>query len=170
MEASFLPNLRILVKPRDLRPALEALLDEIGLAPCDMRGLLIQDVGDLAGTFAKIIGGDCVDVRLERIEHNACWKFHRDVVKTRLITTYHGPTTEWVQMAQAEQAIREQTLFAGPLERLGDHHVAIFKGNRSGPTNGIVHRSPPIEGTGQTRLMLCLNQRSDVSPDLWTGA
>ncbi len=170
LEAPLLPNFRILVKPCDLRPAIEATLDRSGLASCDMRDLLIHDVGTLVSTFAKITNSDCVDVRLERIEHDACWKFHRDVVATRLVTTYRGPSTEWVQMAQAEHALRDQTLFAGPLERLGDHDVAIFKGSRSGPNGGVVHRSPPIADTGQARLLLCLNQKSVVSPNLWLGA
>ena len=169
-DASLLPNFRILVEPRHLRPALNARLDGIGLKQCQMRDLLVQDVDELVSSFAKLTSSDCVDVRLERIEHDACWKFHRDVVETRLVTTYRGPSTEWVQMAHAEQALRDQTLFAGPLERLGDHDVAIFKGSQSGPNGGIVHRSPPIGETGQTRLLLCLNQKSVVSPELWSAA
>jgi len=169
-EASTLPDLRILVKPDDLRPALEPLLDDCGLAPGDMRDRLVADIGELVNTFAEITLSDYVDVRLERVSHDACWKFHRDTVKTRLLTTYRGPTTEWVHMADAERAIHQQKRFKGPLERLGDHDVAIFKGNCAGPNSGIVHRSPPIAGTGVTRLLLCLNQRTSVSPEPWTKA
>ena len=45
--------------------------------------------------------------------------------------------------------------------------VAIFKGSAAGSGNGIVHRSPPIVGTGHTRLLLCLNQRTEISPAPW---
>ena len=109
-----------------------------------------------------------VDVRLERISHDSCWKFHRDCVEARLLTTYCGSATEWVQPIHAEQALREQKSYNGPLERLRVHDVAIFKGNRAGPNSGIVHRSPPIVGTGQTRLLLCLNKRSVASPEPWS--
>jgi len=169
-KVSNLPEIRILVKPDDLRPALEPLLDGCGLPAGDMRHLLVEDVGNLVRTFAGITGSDRVDVRLERISHDACWKFHRDTVEARLVTTYRGPTTEWVQMAHAERALHDQTEFTGPLERLGDHDVAMFKGNRAGPSSGIVHRSPPVAGTGRTRLFLCLNKRSAVSPDPWVSA
>ena len=170
IEASTLPEIRILVEPGDLRPALEPLLDGCGLAASDMRELLVEDIGELVRAFAGITRSDSVDVRLERVDHDACWKFHRDAVEARLVTTYRGPTTEWVQMAHAEHALQEQKRFTGPLERLGEHDVALFKGSSAGPNDGIVHRSPPIAGTGRTRLFLCLNKRSVVSPDLWAEA
>lgn len=167
VDVSTLPEVRILVDPSDLRPALEPLLDECCLAKGRMRDLLIEDVDSLVHTFADVTDSDVVDVRLERIEHDACWKFHRDSVEARLVTSYRGPATEWVPISHSEQALHEQKDFNGPLERLGDHDVALFKGSCAGPENGIVHRSPPINGTGLTRLLLCLNKRSIVSPDLW---
>ena len=167
-EASSLPEIRILVEPDDLRSALEPLLDESGLAAGEMRDLLVDDIGGLVRTFANVSHSDAVDVRLERVEDDACWKFHRDNVSLRLVTTYRGPTTEWIRSDHAERALEEQRQYSGPMERLGDHDVAIFKGSRAGPQSGIVHRSPPVAGTGITRLFLCLNKRSVVSPDPWT--
>jgi hypothetical protein len=167
--AAALPEIRILVRPRDLRPALEPLLDASGMAAGAMRTLLVEDIGELVGAFAELTRSDCVDVRLERIEHDACWKFHRDTVEMRLVTTYRGPTTEWVPMSHAQRALDEQTAYAGPLERLCHHDVAVFKGNLAGQCGGVMHRSPPIEGTGVSRLFLCLNTASIVSPDVWIG-
>ncbi len=170
LDAVTLPHIRILVEPGDLRCALVPLLDACGLVQSDMRDLLVEDIDDLVSAFADITRSDRVDVRLERVDHDACWKFHRDTVEARLVATYRGPTTEWVHMAHAEKAMAEQRDFDGPLERLGDHDVALFKGNRAGPNRGIVHRSPPIAGTGLTRLFLCLNKRTVVSPDPWVKA
>ncbi len=167
-DANNLPELRILVKPNKLQLALEPLLDKCGLKICNMRQQLIIDIADLVTQFACITQSNEVDVRLERIDRDACWKFHRDTVETRLITTYRGPTTEWVQQAYAEQAIKEQREFNGPLERLDDGDVAIFKGRCSSPNKGIVHRSPPIIGRGLTRLLLCLNQKTATSPNPWS--
>ena len=168
--AASLPDVRILIKPDEVRPALELLLDDCGLRTGQMRDLLIADITDLAIEFVKITTSDFVDVRLERVNHDACWKFHRDYVDTRLVTTYRGPTTQWVKHAHAQEALDKQKEFQGPLERLEDGDVAIFKGSQTGSNKGIVHRSPPIEGTGLTRLLLCLNQRTNTSPDPWTKA
>ena len=167
MDASCLPDTRVLVQPSDLRRAMEPHLDDCGMPPGDMRDLLIADVGDLVSVFARITQSDLVDVRLERVSHDACWKFHRDCVEARLLTTYRGPATEWVQPHDAARALREQTRFKGPMERLRIHDVAVFKGDCAGSGSGIVHRSPPIAGTGQTRLLLCLNKRSAASPEPW---
>ena len=112
---------------------------------------------------------DLVDVRLERVSHDSCWKFHRDFVEARLLTTYRGPGTEWVQPIHAERALRAQKRFKGPLEHVRGNDVALFKGNCAGPGSGIVHRSPPIAGTGCTRLLLALNRQSAASPEPWPG-
>ncbi len=167
MDASCLPDLRILVRPGDLRRAVEPHLDEIGMPAGDMRDLLVGDVDDLVSAFAGIARSDLVDVRLERVSHDSCWKFHRDYVEARLLTTYRGPGTEWVQPIHAERALRAQKRFKGPLEHIRGNDVALFKGNCAGLGSGIVHRSPPIAGTGCTRLLLSLNKRSDASPEPW---
>ena len=164
-----LPDLRLLIKPNELRPALEPLLNQCGMQAGDMRDLLITDIAKLIQVFSRITAKARVDVRLERVDDDACWKFHRDSVDARLITTYRGPTTEWVKPSHGERAIREQKEFSGPLERLGAHDVAIFKGARASTGNGIVHRSPPIAGTGCTRLLLCVNQPSAASPNPWVA-
>ena len=167
LDASCLPHLRVLVRPGDLRRAVEPHLDEVGMPPGDMRDLLVGDVEDLVSAFAGIARSDLVDVRLERVSHDSCWKFHRDFVEARLLTTYRGPGTEWVQPIHAERALRAQRRFKGPLEQISGNDVALFKGNRGGPGSGIVHRSPPIAGTGCTRLLLALNQPSTASPEPW---
>ncbi len=167
LDAKLLPNLRVLVQPKDLLRALGPLLNACGLPEGEMRALLVWDVDNLVSAFARIARTDLVDVRLESVSGDACWKFHRDRVAARLLTTYRGPATEWVQPRHAEAALRAQKLFKGPIEHLEAHDVAIFKGSCAGPGSGIVHRSPPIAGTGRTRLLLCLNKPLAASPEPW---
>ena len=167
LSPSCLPHLRIFVAPKDVRLALEPLFDECGLPKVGMRELLIEDIAKLVHAFSEVTGSERVDLRLEHINHDACWRFHIDNVEARLLTTYLGATTEWVHPAYAQQAINEQKFFSGPLERLAIDDVAIFKGKSAASCDGIVHRSPPIKGTGKSRLLLCLNQKSEVSPDPW---
>ncbi len=169
MDVSCLPDIRLLVRPRDVRRAVEPLLERSGMPAGDMRDLLLGDVRALVLAFAGITRSDLVDVRLQPVSHDACWKFHRDCVEARLLTTYRGPATEWVQPIHAERALREQKSYKGPLERFRAHDVAIFRGNCSGSGSGIVHRSPPIAGTGTTRILLCLNEQSGASPEPWQG-
>ena len=164
LDPSQLPNLRMLVDPNDLRCAIISCFDDSGMPSGEMRDFFINDIEQLVRTYARIAKTRLVDVRLERINHNACWKFHRDFVRTRLLTTYRGPATEWVHPQHATLAMREQKDFKGPTEELARFDVAIFKGSSAGSGDGIVHRSPPIEGTGCSRLLLVLNEESFTSP------
>lgn len=162
-----LPDLRVLVSPCDLRRVLLPLLEGHGLSASPMRDWLIKDIDSLAKAFAGITGTDLVDIRLERIDHDACWKFHRDSVPVRLIATYRGPGTQWVLPSDADRALAKQRAYVGRLERVPEHAVAVFKGCRAADGAGIVHRSPPVGETGVTRWLLCLNDPSSASPDPW---
>jgi len=166
LDEQVMPVLRVLLEPAELRPAMETLLHGYGLPKGEMRDLLIEDINDLVAAFADITQSELVDVRLEYLNHDACWKFHRDSVEARLLTTYFGQATEWVPTEFAEQALHEQKEFQGPLERLDAHDVAFFKGSSASPNSGIVHRSPPIAGTGHSRLLLCVNEpfATDLDP------
>lgn len=121
-------------------------LDEAGY-PDDGRRLDLRDaIAALARRFAAVVERDLLKLRLEVIEANACRKFHSDAVTARLLTTLSGPGTQWIE---AEAPDRIHQLAAGD--------VAIFKGRLWAETPAILHRSPPIAGTGDTRLLLVID-------------
>ena len=167
LPAASLPDGRVLVRLDDLEAALDTLfLDRAATAA--LRPWLIADIATLAALFADLTGSIEIDVRLERITGDACWKFHRDCVEARLLTTYRGPGTEWVSPVDAAAALRDQKAYRGPLNRFPAQAVGVFKGSCAGPGSGIVHRSPSLAGRGETRLLLCLNLPSSASPERWT--
>lgn len=170
LDGACLPALRVLLRPEEQRQAIEPQLDDCGMPAGKMRDLLIDDIDDQVAIFSKVVATDLVDLRLECITHNACWKFHRDCVEARFLTTYRGPGTEWVHPGDAERALVEQTDFNGTIERIGLQDSVLFKGSTAGLGIGVVHRSPPIEGTGDIRLLLCLNKPSVTSPPPWSSS
>lgn len=164
-----LPDGRVLVSPADLEPAIASIFEASGTPPDAMRDLLAADVAALARLFAGMMAVPLVDIRLETVRHDACWKYHRDCVPARLITTYRGPGTEWVPPRLGPLALARQRGFRGPVERFPPYAVGLFKGSCAPPASGIVHRSPPIRGRGIARLVLCLNLETAASPDAWSG-
>lgn len=162
-----LPQGRVLAWLPDAPAALASILAETPMAATMLGRALLDDMLMLVQRFAGIAGTDIVDIRLDRLRHDACWKFHRDQVRLRLLTTYRGPATQIVPQDRAEEALRDQRCYRGPLEDLPPGAVALFKGNQAGMDAGVVHRSPPIAGTGTVRSLLCLNLPSDTSPRLW---
>ena len=77
-----------------------------------------------------------------------------------MLTTYRGPATNWDAPEFAATAHAAPDAYTGPMQRLALHQVTLFKGcglPGKAEEKGIVHRSPPIVGSGITRLMLCLS-------------
>jgi hypothetical protein len=145
-------------------PCFEQLFADARIAPCALSRFLIEDMTSLVMHFAAISGSRSVDVRLEIITDNACTRFHRDFVDLRLLTTYLGPGTQWIDHEHAANALALQHDYVGPIDEFPFGTIAIFKGGKSMPCRGLVHRSPKIAGTGAKRLLFCLNVPSSTSP------
>ncbi|MGW8134024.1 DUF1826 domain-containing protein [Sphingomonas zeae] len=109
---------------------------------------LAPDVARLAMLYATWTGDDRVEVRMERVTGNGCWKFHADYVGLRLITTYCGHGTQWLPQGATDDA-EPRALSAGD--------VGLFKGRERAGERAIIHRSPPIAGTGEDRLLLVID-------------
>ncbi|MCB8882972.1 DUF1826 domain-containing protein [Acidisoma cellulosilytica] len=109
---------------------------------------LYADFRRLATRFSTLAASPVVRMRLEHVTDDSCGKFHVDAVGLRLLCTYVGPGTEWVDPG-------------GKIRRMTTMEVAVFKGSAfpgAGPR--VLHRSPPLStGTlvGQSRLVLCID-------------
>src|SRR5262249_50304180 len=87
------PRGRVLVHIEDVDLVLTAMR-QASATPEDPRAdRFLEDVAFLARMFAAVARIDIVDLRLDAICHDACWKFHRDLVEMRLLSTYRGPGT-----------------------------------------------------------------------------
>ena len=142
--------------------ALETRLPEelagCGYADTTARAALIEDILALAEQYAEIMELNAVSVRLAVVTTDSCRKFHADYVKARLITTYVGTGTQWIDAADADRVARGEEPRAIQTMRAGD--VGLFKGKMWSESPAI-HRSPPIEGTDETRLILVLDPVRD---------
>ncbi|MEM6760095.1 MAG: DUF1826 domain-containing protein [Pseudomonadota bacterium] len=154
-----LPRARIILRSEMVRDAMTDMAETYGLQDCDERTMLIDDIAALAAMFSAIMHSRYVRLRLDVIRTNACRKFHIDAVTARLICTYRGPGTQYGNAA----ARTDPTDF---------HHVPqgspmILRGTDwpSVARPGLVHRSPPIEGTGQARLVLVLDPIADIEAE-----
>jgi hypothetical protein len=151
-----------LVGPAPCVPSrLRTLYDLVGLDDSPARQAFVADVSFLALAFAQLASAHEIDLRLEAIDHDACWRFHRDHVGLRLNTTYRGPGTQWPPLEHAPRALKAQRRYRGPLNDIPAFSVGVFKGVPRAGDGAVVHRSPPVEGTGATRLFLCLNEVRD---------
>ncbi|WP_232495528.1 DUF1826 domain-containing protein [Novosphingobium kaempferiae] len=130
-----------------LTSTLPAALVEAGYPEGSHTALALEITG-LARSYARIMDVGSIRMRLEIVETDACRKFHMDNVKARLLMPLTEPGTQWIEAEAGPDA---------PINHLRAGDVGMFKGRVWAETPAILHRSPPISGTGVARLLLVLD-------------
>ncbi len=123
------------------------------------RTWLENDISDLATRFAEMMRTPYLRLRLDAISTNACRKFHIDALYARLICTYRGTGTQYGFSTDGLDPTRVFTVAtAAPMVMRGTLWPQT-------PPSGLLHRSPPIAGSGETRLVLVLDPVFDIEED-----
>lgn len=114
----------------------------------DLPDILVDDIAQLSRRFMSVMGVQNIRVRLEAVTTNACKKLHADYTDLRLITTYAGAGTDYAPHGDGDCC----------LERIPAGTIGLFKGKLFGAGHTpCMHRSPPIEGSGEARLVLVID-------------
>ncbi len=153
-----LPSLRKIVPVEKAAETIRTAFDSADTPQGANREYLINDTINLAKAFARLMNVAHLRIRFDVINNNACRKFHLDQVTARLVCTYRGAGTQY---KQAQPDITPEQVFDVPT---GSPIILRGASWDDDQKSGIVHRSPPIEGSGQTRLLYVLDPIKD--PDL----
>lgn len=150
-----LPSARVILRPGAVREAMVALCDGAGLPQGLQRNRLADDVAALAHVFARLMGAPFLRLRFDRVTGNACRRFHVDRVTARLVCTYRGPGTQYGSGAEGAEP--------DPVFSVPTGAPIILRGTlwRDDDAPGLLHRSPPIEGTGLVRSVLVIDPIHD---------
>ncbi len=144
-------NLRISVPSLRPEPPLREALQECGYPEKATTEKLIEDILVLCNSFRELTTSPSIEIRLEVVTGNSCWKFHSDYVEMRLITTYLGRGTQWIDDRKFDR--EADNLESDAINELRGGDVGLFKG-RLAKGRPAIHRSPPVSGTGEKRLLL----------------
>ncbi|WP_163852138.1 DUF1826 domain-containing protein [Pseudooceanicola aestuarii] len=163
LPAEQLPRARIILRPEAFCDALIEVSRFCGTPECAERNMLIEDASALAAIFADVMGCAHLQLRLDVIQTNACSKFHIDAVTARLICTYRGTGTQYGLSTNGDDPNTVLTVPTGA--------PIVLRGTRwsENPPSGLLHRSPPIAGTGETRLLLVLDPVEDPEKERGTA-
>ncbi|MEM7016759.1 MAG: DUF1826 domain-containing protein [Pseudomonadota bacterium] len=155
LDANHLPNGRLILQPKAVQSALNQLFEIANTPVSQERDFLINDIVNLAELFCEIMDVKYLRLRLDKISDNACLKFHKDVVTARLICAYRGTGTQYGFSDHNQTPNQIKVVPTGsPIIMRGTLWPEI-------PKSGFLHRSPPIEGIGKTRLLLVLDPAAD---------
>jgi hypothetical protein len=132
--------------------------------------LLCEHITLIVDMFCTLFDLKETGLRLKLIDKPMCPRFHVDRVPCRLVTTLHGPATQWLQ----HSAVNRDKLGAGNngladecsglinpdsiVEQLACGDIALLKGENwfNNHRAGLVHRSPTT-AANEMRLLLTLD-------------
>jgi len=107
---------------------------------------LAIDIASVSRSFLAQFGVSRASLRVELVDTASCPKFHCDNIRSRVVTTYHGPGTEYVFVATPDEVQRAPT-----------GSLMFLKGHKH-PTHAdaVLHRSPVVPH-GEKRLCVVLD-------------
>lgn len=164
LQASDLPDVRCPTSLDSFDDDVSTLLQQQGLDPLAFKNWRV-DMCRLAGLYFRVSENRNVTLRLVATDDDDCRRFHVDHTQLRLLCTYRGPGTEWLvddqvdRLAQSTGAPNDEIIRFGEPSEFEPFWAGILKGDAY-PGNagrGLVHRSPPIAGSGKTRVLFCLD-------------
>ncbi|MEX0285838.1 MAG: DUF1826 domain-containing protein [Paracoccaceae bacterium] len=146
-----LPRGRILLPPDSAAATVAQLCDIARMPEGPERTWLQSDIVDMVDMFTTLLPVKMLRLRLDVVTTNACRKFHIDAVNARLVCTYRGTGTQYGVSRDGADPAHVFTVPTGS--------PILLRGTLwpTQPASGLLHRSPPIEGTGETRLVLVLD-------------
>jgi len=154
LDPAQLPTARGKVSASRAGEAAATLCDKVEMPAGPHRDWLVDDVQRLATAFSQVMRSPRLRLRLDVVTGDACRKFHIDALTARLICTYRGSGTQLGTSPDIDSRAAPTTFVTVPSAT-----PVILRGTLwpETPASGLLHRSPPIEGTGETRLLLVLD-------------
>lgn len=158
------PEATMTVSPQS---ALAAISESLGTTP---QSALSKSIAELVDMFCDLLGLERAGLRLRALDSAMCPRFHVDRVPCRLVTTYLGAGTEWLQHSAVDRSKlglgsggrpdHQSGLLktAQDIEQLRCGDVALLKGElwEGNEGGGLVHRSPAV-AAGDVRLLMTLD-------------
>lgn len=155
LDPATLPRTRCILRPEELHQAALHACNASGTPDTAERATFLQDIATLGAQFAAMLGANWLRLRLDVVTTNSCRKFHIDAVTARLVCTYRGTGTQY---GISPDGSAPQHIFTVPTSA-----PLLLRGTLwpELPRAGLLHRSPPIEGSGETRAVMVLDPIND---------
>ena len=154
---------------------IDTILSEIiTMLPPKDYNLLLKDIENLLRLFKTTSNSESFKLLLATVNSNMCRKFHADVNDLRMLCTYVGPGTLWLPDDNINREALNNyennesiVIDNNKIQQVETGSAVILKGAiyAKNTTNGVVHRSPTIEESGQKRLLLRIDTNEFLKHD-----
>jgi len=131
--------------------------------------LLKEDIKKLLLQFSKICNNPSMKIFFGIVDTDMCRRFHVDMYELRMLCTYLGQGTQWLQNDNINYDSLNNygdnegiVLNEKDIKQLNASDVAIIKGALypNSTVGGLAHRSPRIENLNQKRIILRVDSNS----------
>ena len=136
------------------RPRLDGLPDRPG------RSALIDDLALLQEIVCELLGCAAVGLRLARLGRAMCPGWHVDRVGIRLLCTYQGPGTQWLDDQGVDRGdLRSAHTAEAAFIQADPGEIVLLKGAlwHGNDAFGAVHRSPEPVPNAPLRTLVTLD-------------
>lgn len=130
-----------------------------------------EDLAYLAEAYCDLMGCPAVGLRLEVIDRAMCPRFHVDHTGIRLLCTYRGTGTEWLEDECADRSklghlangLSDEdsgiVLHPAGVHQIAPFSITLLKGSawQGNTGGGIIHRSPAVDAATAPRVLLALD-------------
>ena len=131
----------------------------------DHRAAFIDDICSISQTFFEESNTKKISIQVQVITSDKCRFFHVDNNIRRLLCTYKGPGTQWIEESNVnydwigkgdnDKIVKDKS----KIQEANEFDILILRGLRySRQSRGTVHRSPEIQQTNQKRILLKLDE------------
>ena len=182
----FDPGVQVCSWQREIDPSIETYLSQLqqagelqvletlfpahqpklnGLAGGPGRAALIEDLSLLREVVSELLGCTAVGLRLARIGRAMCPGWHVDGVGIRLVCTYQGPGTQWLDNQDVERCdLHARKTEPGDFIQAVPGEIVLLKGAlwQDNEAFGAIHRSPDLGSSAAPRTLITLDP-------LWPG-
>lgn len=136
------------------RPRLDGLPDGSG------RAALIEDLSLLRDIVCELLGCAAAGLRVARTGRAMCPGWHVDRVGIRLVCTYRGPGTQWLDDQRADRRdLRSGSTGDGAFIEALAGEIVLLKGAlwQDNAAFGAVHRSPELGSAAPLRTLITID-------------
>lgn len=156
-------NVRSVISASGIETALNDLFP-----PLTAKQFFVADLGRIIDMYACLFDLEEVGLRVQVLDRAMCPRFHVDKLGCRLVSTYYGTGSEWLndcdvdrrKLGKGSKGLpdEESGLFSGQVQQTDAGDILLLKGEGwfENEGAGIVHRSPAVM-PGEKRLVVTID-------------
>lgn len=157
LRASVWSGLRAVVRlDADGVPDIAALPLPLPLTPPALR----RELAFLLELYGDLLGCEAIGLRIERLERAMCPGWHVDRTGIRLLCTWCGPGTEWLDDPRIDPRGLPGTAAGAPATgQAQPFDILLLKGSawQGNAAGGAIHRSPQVDQGSGPRILVALD-------------